>query len=236
MPNPFRRSVSFPAGALVPALLLCLSNLVAPSAIAQSTPPPPATGAQKQLDRMDFAISAAGIITSTVSGTEQRDQTPLTIVPSSTVGELVTLRYTAHPYVGFEFNFSNSRYNQNFLYTLPTQNYLPGGVQNTAREYTLGYIAHPHRTFFGVQPFFGAGGGTMSFTPTTYGGEGLKQQYRAVYYYTLGGEMRFPDSHFGIRAGFRQLIYLAPDFGQNYITITRRPTTSEPTVGFFVRF
>jgi hypothetical protein len=36
--------------------------------------------------------------------------------------------------------------------------------------------------------------------------------------------------------GFRQLIYLAPDFQQNYLTITRRTVTSEPTIGFFLRF
>jgi hypothetical protein len=39
-----------------------------------------------------------------------------------------------------------------------------------------------------------------------------------------------------MRVGFRQLIYLAPDFLQNYLTITRRTRTSEPTIGFFVRF
>jgi hypothetical protein len=39
-----------------------------------------------------------------------------------------------------------------------------------------------------------------------------------------------------VRVGFRQLIYLAPDFQQNYLTITRRVRTSEPTFGFFLRF
>ena len=40
------------------------------------------------------------------------------------------------------------------------------------------------------------------------GGQGLPQQYRAAYYYTAGLEDNFPDSHFGMRVGFRQLIYL----------------------------
>jgi len=39
-----------------------------------------------------------------------------------------------------------------------------------------------------------------------------------------------------MRLGFRQLIYLAPDFQQNYLTITRRTTTSEPIIGFYLRF
>ena len=101
---------------------------------------------------------------------------------------------------------------------------------------TFGYIAHPRSRPFGIQPYLGAGGGTIRFKPTTYGGQGLPQQYRAAYYYTLGVEDNFPGSHFGVRVGFRQLIYLAPDFLQNYLTITRRVRTSEPNFGFFVRF
>jgi len=104
------------------------------------------------------------------------------------------------------------------------------------RELTLGYVAHLPYKPFGVQPFVGLGGGTIKFTPTRYGGQGLPYQYRAAYYYTVGLEDNFPGSHFGMRVGFRQLVYLAPDFLQNYLTITRRVRTSEPTVGFFVRF
>ena len=88
----------------------------------------------------------------------------------------------------------------------------------------------------GITPFLGVGGGTIRFTPTRGGGQGLPQQYRAAYYYQAGLEDNFPNSHFGMRLAFRQSIYLAPDFLQNYLTITRRTTTTEPTVGFFVRF
>jgi hypothetical protein len=234
MPNPFRRSTPPRAARLIPALLLCLFSFPAHHAIGQSAPLP--SGLTKQLNRIDLAVSAAGLIGTTVSGTEQRDNTPLSIKPSSTVGELATLRYTVKPYVGFEFNFGNSRYTQDFRFTLPTQNYLPGGAQAGVHEETLGYVVHPPHTIFGIQPFLGAGGGTIRFKPTTYGGQGLPQQYRAAYYYDLGLEDTFPSSHFGMRLAFRQLIYLAPDFGQNYLTITRRTLTTEPTIGFFVRF
>jgi hypothetical protein len=235
MPNPFRRSVSLPAGPLLPALLLCLLSLTPLKALSQTSTPLPA-GLSKQLDRIDLAISAAGILSTTVSGTQQRDQTKLTIDPSGSVGEVATLRYTAKPYVGFEFNFGNSRYNQNFIFAPPAPNYLPGGAQNNVHELTLGYVAHPH-PFFGFHPFLGAGGGTMQFRPTPGGGQGLPRQFRAAYYYDLGAEHYFPTSdHFGMRVAFRQLIYLAPDFGQNYLTITRRTRTSEPTIGFFARF
>ena len=240
MPNSFRRSVSAGASLLAPALLLCFLSLTASQAIGQDTTPP-RTPLQKQLDRVDFAISASGEITTTVSGIEQRDASTshslLTIKPSGTVGELVTLRYTAKPYVGFEFNFGNLRYSQDYTFVpAPVQNLLFGGAQSGVRELTLGYVAHLPFRPLGITPYVGAGGGTIDFKPTPGGGQGLPFQYRAAYYYSLGLEDNFPGSPFGVRLGFRQLIYLAPDFQQNYLTITRRVVSSEPTIGFFVRF
>jgi hypothetical protein len=235
MPNPFRRSAVAGAGQLVTATLLCLLSLTATSAIAQDTPPP--TPFQRQMDKVDIAISAAGNITSSTSGIEQRDGTGLAINASSTVGELFTLRYVAKPYVGFEFNFGNVRTTQNYTFAPPTTNVLSGGAQTGNRELTLGYVAHL-RSFYTLSPYVGAGGGTIRFLPTPNGGEGLPFQYRAAYYYNLGVEEKFTGigDHFGVRIGFRQLIYLAPDFLQNYLTITRRVRTSEPTFGFFARF
>jgi hypothetical protein len=279
MPNPFRRSVSLEAGPLVSALLLlCVLSPTARQAIAQDTPAP-RNALERQLDRIDFGISGAGIITSSVSGIEKRDadvtatsttvaggvttttnsvsSTLLKISPSGTAGELFTLRYIAKPFVGFEFNIGNARYTQNYAFTTTTTavstysnsappttaitttypSLLVGGAQNTARELSLGYVAHLHK-FYGVTPYAGAGFGTLHFTPTPGGGQGLPFQYRAVYYYNVGLETMFTGSadHIGVRLGFRQLIYLAPDFGQNYLTITRRAVTSEPTFGFFLRF
>ena len=239
MPNPSRRSVSSATGPLVPVLLLCLLCLITPRAVGQE-PAAPVTALGKQLDRIDFAISAAGIFGTKVSGIEQRDaktiDSLLTIKPSNTVGELATLRYTPRPLIGFEFNFGNSRYTENFTFVpQPTPNILTGGAQSGVRELTLGYVAHTPK-LFGIQPFLGAGGGTIRFKPTPYGGQGLQPQYRAAYYYDVGLEDNFPGSHFGARLAFRQLIYLAPDFGQNYLTITRRTRTTEPTFSFFLRF
>jgi hypothetical protein len=241
MPISFRRPASAGKALLVPAALLCFLSLTASQAIGQDTTV--VTPLQKQLNRIDLAVSAAGSIGTSVSGVEQRDASTihsvLTIRPSTTVGELATLRYTAKPYVGFEFNFSNLRYTQDYTFvpppSTPGQTILIGGAQTAVRELTLGYVIHP-RTFYGIQPFAGLGGGTIRFKPTAGGGQGLPQQYRAAYYYTVGLEDNFPDSHFGVRVGFRQLIYLAPDFIQNYLTITRRVRTSEPNIGFFVRF
>src|SRR5579859_1823378 len=111
MPISFRRSFLAGTSPLVPALLLCLLSFPAAQAIGQDTSdtPAPLTPVQKQLARIDLAVSAAGSFGTTVSGIEQRDanstHSVLSIKPSSTVGELATIRYTAKPYLGFEFNF-----------------------------------------------------------------------------------------------------------------------------------
>ena len=239
MPNPFRRSVPTGISLLVPALLLCILGLTASQAIGQEATP--LTPFQKQMDRIDFAVSMAGILSTSVSGIEQRDASSthnnLLISPSGTVGELFTLRYVAKPLLGYEFNFGNARYTQDFTFTPAL---IPNRLQSAqagVHEITLGYVAHTPK-IFGIQPYLGAGGGTIRFKPTPNGGEGLPFQYRTAYYYNFGIEDTFTGSanHFGVRVGFRQLIYLAPDFQQNYLTITRRTRTSEPTFGFFLRF
>lgn len=227
-------------------LLFSLALLPATCAAAQDETAPE-TRTQKFFDHFDLAVEGAAELTNTVSGIEKRDAnqvingklTPetLTIKASRSVGELGTLRYTAKPWLGFEFNFGNQRYTEDYTFvpSFPAP-VLVGGAQTGVHEITFGYIAHPPHQFFGLQPFLGAGAGTMSFHPTRGGGQTLPFQYRMAYYYTGGVEGQFPNSHFGMRAGFRQLIYLAPDFLENYLTINRRVRTSEPNVGFYVRF
>jgi len=222
MPISFRRSVFARTTLLLPAFLLCLLGLPASQAIGQETAPP--TALEKQLNKVDLAVTAIGEISTSVSGIEQRDyntsHTLLTIKPSSTVGELATVRYT-----------------QDYTFVPPpSQTILTGGAQTGAHEVTFGYVAHLKYHPLGITPFLGAGGGTIKFHPTPGGGQGLPFQYRAAYYYQAGLEDNFGSSPFGMRLGFRQLIYLAPDYLQNYLTITRRTRTSEPTIGFFVRF
>lgn len=221
------------AASPISAPLVSLVFLAGFTAAATAQSSTPETSLVRQLDRIDLAVSGAGLLSDTVSGTQKRDGTPMTLHPSSTVGELATLRYTAKPYFGLEFNFSNARLTENFT---SNPNLIPGGAQTGMREMSFGYVAHLPWRPLGIQPFAGAGAGTIHFKPTTYGGQGLPDQYRAVYYYDAGLEDNFPGSHFGMRLAFRQLIYLGPDFGQNYLTILRRVRTTDPTIGFFVRF
>ena len=186
----------------------------------------PISALDRQLSRIDFAVSGVGQFSGTVSGSDYLNR-PVSLRQSNTLGALVTLRYIKSPLVGFEGNYGYARYTENFSNI--------GGVQTKASEYTFGYVAHAP-TLFGVQPFASVGAGTIGFSPTPGGGQGLNTQARAAYYYSLGAENQIFASHFGLRAQFRQVFFLAPDFGQNYLTIKQRTSTFEPGVGVFVRF
>ncbi len=205
----------------------------------------PQTRLQRILDHFDLGILATGEFSSSVTGTPQNNTATnsgtLTQSGSSTVGAMATIRAIKSPYIGGEFNFRYDRASQNFNFAYPNtstlpSNYVPSFVsQNTANEYTVGYIATPPHQLFGAQPFVGGGGGTVEFKPTKNGGDNLPVQARAAYYYTAGLQKPVYGS-FGVRLGFRQLFYLAPDFGQNYLTIKKLTSSYEPTVGVYYHF
>jgi hypothetical protein len=214
-------------------LIAAASVLTFSAAVAQE----PVTKLDKQLSRVDFAISAQALFNKDVSGTVlapgQNFGQQLGDSPSNTVGALVTLRYIARPYFGLEFNYGYARYTQNF-------SNVPGnapnvGVQAQTNEYTIGYIIQPAHTLFSFQPFISAGAGSMGFKPTAGGGLNLNTQARATYYYSAGLQKEYL-SHIGLRASFRENFFLAPDFGQNYYTIKQRTTTISPTFGIYFKF
>ncbi|MEO6802650.1 MAG: hypothetical protein ABI197_05310 [Granulicella sp.] len=226
MPNVFRPS------SVCRALLCALAVFAATSAYTQVIVPP--TALERQLSHVDIAVSGAGQFTNTVTGTNYLGQ-KLSQEPSNTLGALVTIRYTHSPLIGFEFNYSYARYTQNFTVPVPGVSPILGGAQTNANEYTLGYVAHTPK-LLGVQTFVAAGLGSIAFKGTPKGGQGLPEQARAAYYYAAGVEAPIGSPHFGVRAQFRQVFFLAPDFGQNYLTIKQRQITTEPAVGFYIHF
>jgi hypothetical protein len=203
------------------------------TASAQTTP------LARQLSRVDLGISGSGEFTRDVSGRilptgAANYNVPITQTASNTLGALLNIRYIAKPYVGLEFNYGWARYTEGYS---PA----PNGasifqVQTTYNEYTLGYIVTPPHPIFGLQPFVSAGMGSIEFKPTAGGGAQLPVQARAAYYYNAGVQQEFVNSHFGLRASFRQVFYLAPDYGQNYLTIKQHTIATQPTAGFFLRF
>jgi hypothetical protein len=214
------------------ALLACALG----TAAAQNTTTP----LQRQLSRLSLGISGAGEFTRSVSGPilptgASNYNTPVTQTASNTVGAIANIRYIARPYVGLEFNYGFARYTEGYS---PSPDPFIGffQIQTTANEYSLGYIITPPLQFFGLQPFASAGAGTTEFKPTGGGGEGEPKQARASYYYNVGLQKQLFDSNFGLRVSFRQVFFMAPDYGQNYLTILKHTTTYQPTAGFFLRF
>jgi opacity protein-like surface antigen len=209
------------------ALLLLLSGRPA------NAQEPHETAFDRQMHHIDFAISGDGMFTTTATGTNYSGTTPtqtpiqLSVKPSNTLGALVTLRYTKSPWVGLEGNFGYARYTENYTaFVVP---------QTNADEYSFGYVVHPG-TLFGLKTFASAGSGSIAFRPTNGGGLRLPNQARQVYYYDIGVENTLFNSNFGLRLQFRQSLYLAPDFGQNYLTIKQHVISTEPAFGFYYHF
>lgn len=215
----------------VRSLVLCLaasltSFLATSAAHAQASAA--TTTLEKQLERIDFGINGIGSFTPNLSGTNYLGQ-HVTQKTSSTLGALIQLRYTKSPWIGGEFNLGYARYTRD--YNL----FFTGSVQSNTIEYTAGYVAHPPHPVFGFQPFLAGGGGLLYFHPTAGGGKGLPNQGAGAFYYSVGVE-KLVLPHFGVRAQFRQLFYLSPDFYQNYLNINQRTNTIEPGAGFYLHF
>jgi hypothetical protein len=217
------------------SLFFCLF-LTAAGSTAQAQTPSQHPGLDRQLSRIDLGILGVGVFNKASNGTATvngKPNTPVNLSPGNTAGAVVNLRYTASPFVGFEFNYGYARYTDTFT---PFGSQPNGGVQQNANEYTFGYVVHARKQYFGVTPFASGGAGTTIFRPTPGGGLALPEQARATYYFSVGAETTVLSPHFGIRGQYRQLFFKAPDFLTNYLTIQQHTTTYEPGFGFFLRF
>src|SRR5580698_8814416 len=106
--------LNLPRPLCVRTLSLCLlAIMAAPAVRAQESQHP---GLDRQLDRVDFAISGVGVFNRDSSGTAIVETKPTTVQlsPGNTLGALLTLRYVAKPLVGFELNYSYARYTNTF--------------------------------------------------------------------------------------------------------------------------
>jgi hypothetical protein len=223
------------------ALLLLLAAL--PSTMhAQDAQAP--THTARFLAHFDLGVSGTAFFTKDVSGTVNQSilGAPYSVSQSTSTaaGVLATLRGQKSPYKGLELNYGYARTTESYTCcnVSPTTGALLGPFQTqaTATEYTFGYVARPPHPIFGFQPYVSGGVGVLSFKPTKNGGQGLQTQARAAYYYSVGGEKILFSDSVGIRVGIRQLFYLAPDFGQNYLTIKQHTFTTEPQIGIYYHF
>jgi hypothetical protein len=239
---------------VLPLLSVALLSCTCGAAYAQTADAPP-TNLQKQIDKIDLSIAGVGIYNTTVTGPVLSKAAPnycvnpadpstcgsndITQFGSNTFGALVSIRYPVKPYFGFEFNYGYARYTENYEGPAVEQ-FVPANttdfqIQTKVSEYTFGYLITPPHLIFGLQPTISVGAGTQGFRPTAGGGQEEPEKARMTYYYSLGLQKDL-SPHFGLRAGFRQLFFLDPDFGQNYLTILKHASTYEPMAGFYLRY
>jgi hypothetical protein len=216
-------------------LVLGISASAPLQAHSQTTAPVTALG--RQLAKVELGISGVGELTGSSQGLTYLPQM-LYQKPSKTAGVYVDLNYQKSPLIGFQLNFTQFRYAQN--YSVVNVAGTPSGqhsyildVQAKTNEYSFGYLARP--TIFGLHTFAGAGLGAIEYHPTAGGGEGLVPQERVGIYYEVGIEQPLFEN-FGVRLQLRQVFQGAPDFNQNYLATGARVSTIEPGVGFYVRF
>ncbi len=223
-------------------LLLLLSSAF--SVLQAQDTPAGVTRTSRFLNHFDLGVSGVAFFTKGVTGTVNQSVLgppyTFTQTASTAAGVLVSIRGQKSAYTGLEFNYGYGRTTESYTccnQSTTTGAYIgPFQTQATANEYTFGYLARPERTIFGFKPYISGGAGVMEFKPTRNGGQGLQTQARAAYYYSVGGEQYLVGDTLGLRVGFRQVFFKAPDFGQNYLTILKTTFISEPQAGIYLHF
>jgi hypothetical protein len=182
----------------------------------------PATA--QTLKNFEAAVSVFGQFTGNSNGNGVQDS------PTDSMGGLATVRQSYHFWLGYEVNYSYTRYTERF-------STIPFGVQDNVHEVTGAYLVQgPTLPILGLQPFGAIGAGALIFLPTTVGGQKYTQQTRIPVLYEFGVNYPVITSHLGLRFQYRGLNYKTPDYNAALVTTGSRRTTSEPSVGAYFRF
>jgi opacity protein-like surface antigen len=187
----------------------------------------PASQAFSQTIRnLDGALSVFGQFSGTSNGNGIEDK------PTYSSGVLATGRQSLHFWLGWELNYSYTRYAERFK--APTYGIQ---VQDNMHEVTGAYLVQgPTIPLLGLQPFGAVGVGALVFLPTTVGGQRYNQQTRVPILYEVGVNYPILTSHLGLRLQYRGLSYKTPDYNAEQTTTGSRRQTSEPSLGAYFRF
>jgi len=176
------------------------------------------------LKNFEAAAGVFGQFTGTTNGNGIKDN------PTDSLGGLATVRQSFHPWLGYEVNYSYTRFSERY-------STIPFGVQDNMHEVSGAYLVQgPTIPILGLQPFAAVGVGALIFLPTTVGGQKYTQQSRVPLLYEFGVNYPVLTSHLGLRFQYRGLSYKTPDFNQPLLTTGTRRTTSEPSAGAYFRF
>jgi hypothetical protein len=173
---------------------------------------------------IEGAVSIFGQSSGTSNGNGVKDN------PTESMGALATVRQSFHPWLGYEVNYSYTRFTEKY-------STIPFGVQNNVHEVSGAYLLQgPSLPILGLQPFGAIGVGALIFLPTTTGGQKYNQQTRVPLLYELGVNFPILTSHLGLRFQYRGLVYKTPDFNAPLITTNATRQTSELSLGAYFRF
>lgn len=176
------------------------------------------------LKNFEAAASIFGQFTGTTNGNGIKDS------PTDSMGGLATVRQSFHPWLGYEVNYSYTRFTERY-------STIPFGVQNNVHEVSGAYLVQgPTIPILGLQPFGAVGVGALIFLPTTVGGQKYPKQTQVPLLFEFGVNYPILTSHLGLRLQYRGLSYKTPDFNATLLTTGTRRITSEPSVGAYLRF
>jgi hypothetical protein len=176
------------------------------------------------LKNFEGAVSVFGQSTGTINSNGIRDH------PTESMGALATVRQSFHPWLGYEVNYSYTRFTERF-------STIPFGVQNNVHEVSVAYLVQgPTIPILGLQPFATVGAGALIFLPTTVGGQKYNKQTRVPVLYEVGVNHPVFTNHLGLRFQYRGLLYNTPDFNASSLTTNTRRQTSELSLGAYLRF
>ena len=150
--------------------------------------------------------------------------------PTDSLGVLATVRQSFHPWLGYEVNYSYTRFTERY-------STIPFGVQNNVHEVSGAYLLQgPTLPILGLQPFGAVGVGALIFLPTTVGGQKYNQQTRVPLLYEVGVNYPILTSHLGLRFQYRGWFIRRRISTRTLMTTNARRQTSEPSVGAYLTF
>ncbi|HUJ33237.1 MAG TPA: outer membrane beta-barrel protein [Candidatus Acidoferrum sp.] len=176
----------------------------------------------------EVAANFSGNFQSTSAGQNVTDS------PTYTGGILVNYRFHFNDWAAVEVNYARSRYTQFYA---GAGGIITSWTQANAQELSMALVAKLGSRMNGrLQPFVEAGTGGLFWSPVSSGSVGGPfSQDRAALLYGGGFDWK-AFGHFSLRAGYRGLVFVAPDFNQAGQFTNARTQLKEPYAGISFRF
>lgn len=184
--------------------------------------------AMAQNNHSEFSGDFTGDFQSNVSGQNVTDD------PSHSAGFLVNYRYHFTDWGAVEVNYSHTRYTQFYS---GAGGIITSWTQAKAQEVTMALVVHHWEKFNGrLRPFGEVGTGGLFWSPISAGSVGGPfNQSRPVLVYGGGVDWKW-FGHFSLRAGYRGLLFTAPDFNVQGQFTNARTQLKQPYAGITFRF